>query len=138
MKASTNQHKPGFTLVEVLLVLGLLALSLGLIARMQVRSLDRIEQDTDLLQKVYLLKRSLLEALRVPKIDKLQLVKKEYSDEFKTRTSLHEVGKKSKVRGFSKSMRMLTTEATWQRRPGYKQHAQLVMFMYLPEEKKKA
>ena len=138
MKVSLNQSNAAFSLLEVLMVLGLLTMSIGTIARMQVRSLDRLEQDRDTLQKIYVVRRAMLDALKIPKADKLQLVKKEYDDgELKTKTSLHEVGKKSKLKSFGKSIRMLTTQATWQLRPGNKQQAQLVYFMYLPDEEKK-
>jgi len=47
------------------------------------------------------------------------------------------LSKKSKISSFSKNMRMLSTQASWQLRPGDKQQAQLVYFMYLPAEEKK-
>ncbi len=138
MMASLNQNKSAFTLIEVLMVLGLLTLSLGIIVQMQMRSLNRLEQDRDMLQKVYILRRSMLDALKIPKADRLQLIKKDYEDgEIKTKTTLHDIGKKSKLKSFGKSMKMLATDATWQLRPGYKQHAQLIYFMYLPDEEKK-
>ncbi len=119
-------------------MLGLLTMSLGIIVRLQMRSFDRLEQDRSMLQKIYLVKRAMFDALKVPTAEKLKLVKKEYDDgALKAKTALHDVAKKSKVVPISKQMRMLVTDMTWQERPGYKQHAELVYFMYLPEEKKR-
>ncbi len=140
MKVSLNLNSPhsAFTLVEVLMILGLLTLCMGTIARMQVRSLNRLEQDKDALQKIYLVRRTMLDALKIPNADRLRLVKKEYQDgEIKVKTTLHDLSKKSKISSFSKNMRMLSTQASWQLRPGDKQQAQLVYFMYLPAEEKK-
>jgi hypothetical protein len=139
MKANLSQNKVAFTLIEVLMVLGLLTMCLGVVVRLQMRSFDRIEQDQHLLQKTYLIKRAMLDALRVPRIEKLQLIKKEYEDgAIKARTALHDVAKKSKIKKISNQVRALVTDIAWQERPGYKQRAELVYFMYLPEEKKQA
>lgn len=138
MKVNLNQSNHAFTLIEVLMVLGLLTISMGTIARMQVRSLDRLEKDRDALQKIYLVRRAMLDALKIPKADRLQLVKKEYQEgEIKVKTALHDLGKKSKLSSFGKNMRMLSTQASWQLRPGDKQQTQLIYFMYLPAEEKK-
>ena len=91
-----------------------------------------------MLQKTYLIKRAMLNALKVPTAEKLKLVKNEYEGgALKTTTALHPVAKKSKIQSISKHMRMLVTDMIWQERPGYKQHAELIYFMYLPEEKKR-
>src|SRR5579862_3690490 len=52
-----NTSRPAFTMIEVLLALSILASSVFLLSRLNVRSLFRVMRDRDEIEKIFLIKK---------------------------------------------------------------------------------
>lgn len=62
-------NKGAFTLLEVLMALGIVIMAVSIIANLQIRSLDRMLRDRDDLEKIFLLKRTVYESFLNPPQD---------------------------------------------------------------------
>ncbi len=108
-------HKSyGFTLIEVLLALGILAAVAGIIGRLQLRALTRVIHDRKELQHNYVARQELVGyMLKPPK--KSKNLKKELPDASMTITTYaDEIAKKSSLRQFAKVVTFVRARGQWQ------------------------
>lgn len=133
VKANLNQYKSAFTLIEVIITLFLLTTVMGLMVGVQVRAYNRLTQDRQSLEKLFLLKRAYVDAVAYIDPEHIELVKKEYEAyDFKARTTFYDIPKQSVLKPFAKNVRMVVTDASWQVRNLFKEHGQLVSFVCVP------
>ncbi|MBX9830474.1 prepilin-type N-terminal cleavage/methylation domain-containing protein [Candidatus Babeliales bacterium] len=103
----------GFTLIEVVLALGILATTMYTLSSLQIRSLYRIIKDREQIEKVFLTKRHIYRAHLKPLSAGKKLVVKVEQPPATFVTEISELGKKSALRKFAQDLNLLKTECLW-------------------------
>ena len=124
----------GFTLMEVMLALGILAASSYILSGQQVRSLLKLRKSRELVERIYLLKKQLyLFLITPPKSDKPYKVECEVPA-VKIVAQRKQIHKKSALARISPSLYAIESLGTWK---GWslEQSERMVTFVYVPQQK---
>lgn len=131
------KKKSGFTLIEVLLALAILAASSYILSGLQIRALLKLRASREFVERIYLLKKQLyLFLINPPKSDKP--VKIESSAPAVKLVSVRkQISKKSAFAGISPSLYLVESTGTWK---GWSadQKESMISFVYAPEPEKRA
>lgn len=131
------KKKNGFTLIEVLLALAILAASSYILSGLQIRALLKLRASREFVECIYLLKKQLyLFLIRPPKTDKP--VKIESTVPLVKLVSMRkQISKKSAFAGISASLYLIESTGIWK---GWAadQKESMISFVYVPEAEKRA
>jgi prepilin-type N-terminal cleavage/methylation domain-containing protein len=130
-----HTNRSGFTILEVLLSIALVATAMSIIARIHARVLTRLEQNNDDIAKTFLLKRELAAyTMKYPKAPKK--LEHDYEDlNLKVITKRKELGKKSSLRDLAPRIEEVGNSVRWKRN-GNDYLANLNLFMFKPVKEK--
>ena len=126
----------GFTLIEVLLALAILAGSVFFLSDMQIKSMFRVFKSRDEIDRVFLIKKDLYSAyFKLPK-DGKPVVNKVENPKTKIVTELVEIGKKSEFKDFADKLQVIQAEGQWVS-VEEKYSKKMISFIFKPKEKEK-
>lgn len=103
----------GFTLIEVMLAMGVLTTSLFVISEIMIRSLSKIQENQDNLEKIFLIKRELYLNFLKPKIEDKRIVSKIENPAMTLVTTLEAIKPKSELKEYKDSLKFMQTNAIW-------------------------
>ncbi len=107
------RHSPGFTLIEVVLAIGILATTMYTLSSLQIRSLYRIIKDREQIEKIFLTKCQCYRAHLKPLAAGKRVVVKTENPPTTFTTEVSEIGKKSALVKFAQDLNVLKTECLW-------------------------
>lgn len=105
--------KKAFTLVEVLLALGLLTSAVFVISNLQIRSLLRIMSDRDDIEKIFLIKKELYKYYISPPKPPKKVTTKIESLDMTMVTNIIKPAAKSSLGPIKSRINILNTQASW-------------------------
>ena len=128
----------GFTFMEVLLALIILAGSAVILSDLQIRSYFRVSKYHGEIERVFLIKKSLYKMLLSP-IKQEKPIKKTYkTPNIKITSNRKDINKKSSLKAFSKDIDIIWSEGTW-KQDDREQSSKMISFaLKLPDEKEKS
>ncbi|MCF7799909.1 prepilin-type N-terminal cleavage/methylation domain-containing protein [Candidatus Babeliales bacterium] len=129
-----------FTLLEVMLAMFILIMSVGILSDLQIKSIFTVWRDREYLDRVFLVKKELLEIfLDTPKSDKPIKTEIEEPEEknVKIISKIIDIEKKSELRDFIDSVKLIESVGEWQNRFGLKSDFKMISFVLNPEQKEK-
>ncbi len=129
-------NKGAFTLLEVLMALGIVIMAVSIIANLQIRSLDRMLRDRDDLEKIFLLKRTVYESFLNPPQDQKKGTTKLEDPEVTLTTLVENVSSKSSLAPLKDRLRIVRTRAEWKLMKD-KREASMITFVPKPPAEKK-
>jgi len=132
-----------FTLVEVLLAMLVLTTSIYLLSSLQIRSVFRVLESRDFVQRVFIVKRQLYDMfLAAPSKretkegEQEKPIIKEYDDPaVKISTQMKTISKKSALRSFAPYVRIIESDGTWKRMVT-EHRLPMISFVAAPKKKK--
>lgn len=137
---SSDQHKASsekidaFTLPEVMIALLVVATSMTLLTNLQVRSLLRVQQGREFVDRMFVIKQHIYELFMDPqKYTKPRVIRLE-DPEVKIVTEIRSVAQKSTLASLGKNLTMLTSRGEWQSGPK-KYDIPMISFYFKHEEK---
>lgn len=124
----------GFTLMEVMLAMGVLTMSIFVISEIMLRSLLRIQTNQDNLEKVFLIKREFyLNFIKIPFNEKKVVTKLE-DPAITFATTIVDIGNKSSLKEYKDLLKIIQTNATWKIENRIKE-SNMMGFVFKPKEK---
>jgi hypothetical protein len=132
------KHSQGFTLIEVILAMGVLTTTIFIISGLMLRSFLRVQENRDDIEKVFLIKRELYtHYFKPPKKDK-KVVQKIENPAVTIASRLVEINKKSSLKDLKDSLKIVRSDAIWKTDKFFRE-ASMVSFVFQPkkEEQKK-
>lgn len=132
MKLSQGTRSQGFTLIEVILAMGVLTSTVFIISGLMLRSFLRVQENRDDIEKVFLIKRELYaNYFNPPKYNKKNIQKVE-EPAITITSKLDEINKKSSLRDLSKSLRVVRSDAIWKMNNNVRESS-MVSFIFYPK-----
>ena len=126
----------GFTLMEVLLAIGILAASSYILSGQQVRSLLKLRKSREFVERIYLLKQQLyLFLMKPPVSNKPQKIEREVPA-VKIVAQRKVLAKQSSLARISSNLYMIEAVGTWQGW-GALQSERMISFVYAPQAQEK-
>lgn len=129
-----------FTLLEVMLAMLILLMSVGILSDLQIKSIFTTWRDREFLDRVFLVKKELLEVfLDTPKSDKPIKTEIEEPEEkrIKIISKIVDIDKKSELKNFIDSVKLIESFGEWQNTFGLKSDFKMLSFVLNPEQKEK-
>lgn len=110
--------KSGFSFIEVMLALAITTVAITTVSHLQFRALERVQRNSELINKVISIKRRLSSFLYdKKKCNQLENMKpfitKDEETDFKMVTSLAEIDKKSSLTELKNLLFIIKTEGSW-------------------------
>jgi hypothetical protein len=132
------KHSHGFTLIEVILAMGVLTTTIFIISGLMLRSFLRVESNRDDIEKVFLIKRELYAHYFKPPKDNKKIVKKIEEQAVTITSQLGEINKKSSLHELKDNLKIVRSDAIWKTDKFFRE-ASMVSFVFQPkkEEQKK-
>lgn len=128
------KRSKGFTLMEVMLAMGVLTMSIFVISGIMLRSILRIQANQDNLEKIFLIKREFyLNFFKKPLSEKKVVTKLE-DPTITFATTLEDIGNKSNLKEYKDSLKIIQTNATWKIENRIKE-SNMISFVFKPKEK---
>lgn len=131
------KNKPGFTLFEVLLAMGILTLAVTQISDLQFRSLFRVLQDRENIERVFFVKREVYKNFWSEKPPQKELPKKEIQQvedpELKLTTEVLDIDPKSSLKTFKSKIKIIHTSGDWKSSNGSK-NITMVGLVFRPQK----
>ncbi len=135
-KVRLSLNKRGFTLLEVLLALGLLTGVVALVANIQFRTFDRLVTDRNTLQKTYICRRYLQEML--VKMSKSRQQKDEQENPaLRLKATLQQPEKKSVLAAYAHDLYIAHAEVAWDGMGKRKEKLGMYGLALIPDQHKK-
>ena len=135
-KVRLSWNKRGFTLLEVLLALGLLTGVVALVATIQLRTFDRLVADRNTLQKTYICRRYLQEMLvKMPK--SRQQKDEQESPSLRLKATLQQPDKKSVLAAYAHDLYIAHAEVAWDGMGKRKEKLGMYGLVLIPDQHKK-
>jgi len=111
------KNNSGFTLVEVLLAMGILTLAVTTISDLQFRSLFRVLQDREDIERIFLVKREVYKNFWSENLAQRDSIKKEIqtleNPELKLTTEILDINPKSSLKAFKDKIKIINTSGEW-------------------------
>ncbi|MFA5074920.1 MAG: hypothetical protein WC436_02345 [Candidatus Babeliales bacterium] len=129
-----------FTLLEVMLAMFVLIMSVGILSDLQIKSIFDTWKDREYLDRVFLIKKELLEIfLDTPKSSKPIKTEIEEPEEKRVKiiNKIIDIEKKSELRNFIDSVKLIESVGEWQNGLGLKRDFKMISFVLDPEQKEK-
>jgi prepilin-type N-terminal cleavage/methylation domain-containing protein len=132
------KHSHGFTLIEVILAMGVLTTTIFIITGLMLRSFLRVQENRDDIEKVFLIKRELYAHYFKPPKDDKKIVKKIEEPIVTITSQRYEINKKSSLHELKDSLKIVRSDAIW-KVDAFFREASMVSFVFQPkkEEQKK-
>lgn len=132
-----KHNSAAFTLVEVLIAMGILTATLFIITNLQSRALYRILFDRDRIENFYGIKRDFLMSWETPPEEGKQKIdlREEGLRKIKYVTQTQEIKKDSSLKEFKKNIKILSSEVTWKDGRD-ERNLSMVSFVFQPPKKK--
>lgn len=127
--------RAGFTLIEVLMAMGVLIIAVSIIANLQLRSLLRMTRDRDDIEKVYLVKQELFKHLLEQQKQKKKFTSSLENPEIKFTTNVDQIHSKSALADLKENLLWVKTEGQW-KLDNDKRSTNMVALVFRPREKK--
>jgi|GEM_PF-3781311 len=128
-----NKKNNAFTLIEIMLAMGILTLAVTIISDLQISSLFKLIQDRDNLERTFLIKQE-----NYKKFWQENLVAKSKkatieieSMETSIKSELVDIAPKSELKDFQKTIKIIQTEASWKSSLG-KQTSKMISLTFIP------
>jgi len=127
----------GFTFVEVLLALAILAGSAVILSDLQIRSYFRVSKYHGEIERVFLIKKALYKMLLSP-IKQEKSIKKKYEvPNLEIISNRKDINKKSSLKAFRKDIDIIWSEGSW-KQDDRKQSSKMISFaLKIPDPKEK-
>ena len=123
-----------FTLIEVMLAMGVLTVSVFFVSEILFKALTRLQDNNDNIEKTFILKRELyLNYFKRPFITK-KIVTKLEDPSVTFATTLEDVNKKSGLKEFQDTLKIIQTNAVWKKEKNIKE-SNMLSFIFKPKEK---
>ena len=131
-----HRERTAFTLIEVLLALGVLATSMAILSSLQTKSIFRVLYGREEIDRVFLIKQRLYSLLIKP--TKLNRPKKERLEEpeMSIETTTFSIPRKSSLFDLRTKLMAMSTTGKWLR-AGREQTMRMVSFVFNAKEEKK-
>lgn len=131
-------HSPGFTLIEVILAMGVLTATVFIISGLMLRSLLRVEENRDDIEKVFLIKRELYANYFKPPQKNKKNIQKIEKPAITITSVIEDINKKSSLRDLAKTLKIVRSDAIWKMNKNVRESTML-SFVFQPqkEEQKK-
>lgn len=114
MEKTMKRLVPAFTFFEVILAIGVLIVAVSVVADIQLRTLLRLEQDQDEVEKIFLIKKELYDQyLNPPEIPKKIPVRKLEKPEIDIDTQIHSVQPKSSLTPIKDQINVVHSIGRW-------------------------
>ncbi len=132
------KHSPGFTLIEVILAMGVLTTTVFIISGLMMRSFLRVQENRDDIEKVFLIKRELYANYFKPPRKGKKNVQKIEEPAITITSELGDINKKSSLHDLSKNLKIVRSDAIWKMNKNIRESS-MVSFVFQPkkEEQKK-
>jgi hypothetical protein len=127
------KHSQGFTLIEVILAMGVLTSTIFIISGLMMRSFLRVQENRDDIEKVFLIKRELYANYFKPPQDNKKNVQKIEEPAITITSKLDEINKKSSLRDLSNNLRIVRSDAIWKLNKNVRESS-MVSFIFHPKE----
>lgn len=127
--------RAGFTLIEVLMAMGVLIIAVSIIANLQLRSLLRMTRDRDDIEKVYLVKQELFKHFLEQQKQKKKFTSSLENPEIKFTTNVDQIHSKSALADLKENLLWVKTEGQW-KLDNDKRSTNMVALVFKPREKK--
>jgi type II secretory pathway pseudopilin PulG len=124
-----------FTLLEVLFAVAVLGGIFYTVVSMQIQQGNRAMEAHERLRRLYLVKKQLSRTLLSPPKSDKKIIEKLEDPECTITTGLEEIDKRSELKRFAKSIRMVRARAVW-KQWGNERTINMVTFVPSPKETK--
>ncbi len=131
------RSRHGFTFMEVMLALVVLAISITVLGNMQMSSVFRVDRGRELVDRVFLIKRRLYEQFLRPVMSEKAKIDRLEQPPVKITTQTLPVSKKSSLASLRDQLIVLRADGEWPR-AGLPGSITMVSFAYRAPEKEKA
>ena len=127
--------KKGFTLLEVIISLLILVSAVSVFSSTQLRSVLRIFKEKEFLDRVFVVKRELIDFIEQQKEKEKKLLKTEIDDpEMRVVSQFLDIDKKSSLRDFIDDIKIIKSEGVW-KNVGNSYSLSLITFVKAKERK---
>jgi len=133
MKHSSEKNSQGFTLIEVILAMGVLTSTVFIISGLMLRSFLRVQENRDDIEKVFLIKRELYANYFKPPENNKKNVQKIEEPAITITSKLYEINKKSSLRDLSKTLRIVRSDAIWKMNNNVRESS-MASFIFQPQK----
>ncbi len=125
-----------FTLMEVMLAMGILAISMTLLSTLQTKSVFRVLRGREQIERIYLIKEQVYKAwIGQPKksTEKPDVIRRE-NPETKIENWRKQITKKSALAQFEKDIQIVSTTGSWKSGP-WNRSMTIASFVFQPRKK---
>ena len=130
--------KKAFTLLEVLMAIGIVIMAVSIVANLQLRSLNRLLFDRDQLEKVFYIKKVMSEYfLTPPKTQKKAILKLE-NPEISIATIIEDIDKKSSLAVLKDKVRVVRSHGEWKASHDKREMIMVTVIPKISSDKKEA
>lgn len=127
--------KKGFTLLEVLISLLILVSAVSIFSSTQLRSVLRILKEKDYLERVFVVKRELINFIEQQKEKEKKLLRTDIENpEMRVVSQIIDIDKKSSLKSFADDIKIVKSEGVWNKF-GTSYSLPLVTFIKIEEKK---
>ncbi len=133
MKLSRGTNSQGFTLIEVILAMGVLTATVFIISGLMLRSFLRVQENRDDIEKVFLIKRELYANYFNPPKDNKKNVQKIEEPAITITSKLDDINKKSSLSDLRKTLKIVRSDAIWKMNNNVRESA-MVSFIFQPKK----
>lgn len=133
MKPFSGTNSQGFTLIEVILAMGVLTATVFIISGLMLRSFLRVQENRDDIEKVFLIKRELYANYFSPPQNHKKNVQKIEEPAITITSQLDEISKKSNLSDLSNALRIVRSDAIWKMNNNVRESS-MVSFIFQPKQ----
>ena len=123
----------GFTLIEVILAMGVLTSTVFIISGLMLRSFLRVQENRDNTEKVFLIKRELYENYIKPPKSYNPVITKLEKPEITITSAIHDISEKSTLKSLKKKLKIVRSDAIWTKDTIIKESS-MISFVFVPEK----
>lgn len=123
----------GFTLIEVILAMGVLTSTIFIISGLMLRSFLRVQENRDDIEKVFLIKRELYANYFKPPEDNKKNVQKVEEPAITITSKVYDINKKSSLRDLSKTLKIIRSDAIW-KMDNHVRESSMASFIFQPQK----
>lgn len=137
MRRKKNSKSRAFTLLEVILAIGVVVVAVSVITNIQLRSLFKVLRDRDEIEKTFFIKRELYTNFLRTANKKEKIVEKLENPEMTITTQFSKIGPKSTLAALKNKIKLVRSVGEW-KNENVAQLASMVTFIVsLPADEKK-
>lgn len=123
----------GFTLIEVILAMGVLTTTVFVVSGLMLRSFLRVQENRDDIEKVFLVKHELYDNYLKPPQASKSVVKKIGNPEITITSMLSDINEHSTLKVLNKKLKIVKSDAIWTKDNIIKESSML-SFVSVPEK----